>query len=418
MAASSSAASTTSSAGSASSGSLSSTAQSKTFTLFSSSSQTTSVKLDRSNYLLWESVVLSLIEGNQLESHIDGSFDKSFQPPKWQNSGSSSGGSSSQAQAYFATPQVVDDPSWYVDSGATHHVTPNTEQLDYYTPVGFLNRRVDSSQDGGSFPLLVTSQVDVGCEVETELSRGRNDEHDAAFNGSPTANSPSHEISLTNLFPMAHNVPRGSSNLNSSGSSPFVSRDRAEGTNSSQRESEPCHSSVGPAVSNTLDQAQNTQNEASSINLQAQQRHPMVTRARDSTLKPRHPYIGLLHSEVSASASLAAEPLTGNDSRYLQAFVQKLNKLFSLKDLGPLFYFLGIEIYRDSSGLYLNQSKYVQDLLCKFKMSDCASVSTPMVTGKQYSKTEGELLTDVTLYRQAIRNQKLVVCCIVLLILV
>ncbi|KAF7808465.1 putative mitochondrial protein [Senna tora] len=61
----------------ASSGSIGSTTSSMTtvskgYSLFSSSSHSTSVKLDRSNYLLWHYVVLSLIEGNFLESHIDG----------------------------------------------------------------------------------------------------------------------------------------------------------------------------------------------------------------------------------------------------------------------------------------------------------------------------------------------------------
>lgn len=45
----------------------------KCFSLFQSSSQTSSIKLDRNNFLIWESVVLPLIEGNRLESHINGS---------------------------------------------------------------------------------------------------------------------------------------------------------------------------------------------------------------------------------------------------------------------------------------------------------------------------------------------------------
>lgn len=43
-----------------------------TYSLFSSSSQTTAIKLDRSNFLVWESIVLPLIEGNRLEGHING----------------------------------------------------------------------------------------------------------------------------------------------------------------------------------------------------------------------------------------------------------------------------------------------------------------------------------------------------------
>ncbi|KAF7843880.1 Retrovirus-related Pol polyprotein from transposon TNT 1-94 [Senna tora] len=38
----------------------------------SSTSQSTTVKLDSSNFLLWEPVVLSLIKGNKLTSHISG----------------------------------------------------------------------------------------------------------------------------------------------------------------------------------------------------------------------------------------------------------------------------------------------------------------------------------------------------------
>ncbi|KAK4252533.1 hypothetical protein QN277_014521 [Acacia crassicarpa] len=45
----------------------------KSYSLFHSSSQTTTIKLDRSNFLVWESVVLPLIEGNKLQAHINGS---------------------------------------------------------------------------------------------------------------------------------------------------------------------------------------------------------------------------------------------------------------------------------------------------------------------------------------------------------
>ncbi|KAK4264418.1 hypothetical protein QN277_025597 [Acacia crassicarpa] len=51
----------------------------RTYSLFSSSSQTTTIKLDRVNFMVWESIVLPLIEGNRLEGHIDGT---SRAPPK------------------------------------------------------------------------------------------------------------------------------------------------------------------------------------------------------------------------------------------------------------------------------------------------------------------------------------------------
>lgn len=94
--------------------------------------------------------------------------------------------------------------------------------------------------------------------------------------------------------------------------------------------------------------------------------------------------------------------VTGNDIAYVNDFVKKLDKIFSLKDLGSLYYFLGLEVYWDEFGIYLNQTKYVVDLLAKFGMSDCALVPTPMVTGRIISSLDGELLKNPTEYRRAI----------------
>ncbi|KAF7802424.1 Copia protein [Senna tora] len=71
-------------------------------------------------------------------------------------------------------------------------------------------------------------------------------------------------------------------------------------------------------------------------------------------------------------------PITSNDSAFLKEFTCKLNSTFALKDLGSLYYFLGIEVYRDATGFHLSQAKYTLDVLKKFDMLTCARVSTPM----------------------------------------
>lgn len=53
----------------------------------------------------------------------------------------------------------------------------------------------------------------------------------------------------------------------------------------------------------------------------------------------------------------------GNNKSYLDWFSLQLSKEFSMKDLGPLHYFLGIEVQRNNNGLFLCQSKYTHDLL-------------------------------------------------------
>lgn len=57
--------------------------------------------------------------------------------------------------------------------------------------------------------------------------------------------------------------------------------------------------------------------------------------------------------------------ITDNKSTAITKLVTDLHRIFALKDLGSLHYFLGIEAFRDTTGLYLSQSKYVADLLKK-----------------------------------------------------
>ena len=57
--------------------------------------------------------------------------------------------------------------------------------------------------------------------------------------------------------------------------------------------------------------------------------------------------------------------LTGNDELLLNKLTSDMRRMFALKNLGHIHYFLGIEAYRDTTGLYLSQSKYVTDLLKK-----------------------------------------------------
>ena len=50
--------------------------------------------------------------------------------------------------------------------------------------------------------------------------------------------------------------------------------------------------------------------------------------------------------------------ISGNDSAALRVFKAYLSDCFKMKDLGPLKYFLGIEVARSSAGLFLCQRKY------------------------------------------------------------
>jgi hypothetical protein len=55
--------------------------------------------------------------------------------------------------------------------------------------------------------------------------------------------------------------------------------------------------------------------------------------------------------------------ITGTDSILIGNLKQNLQASFHMKNLGPLTYFLGLEVHTDSSGIFLNQRKYTQDLI-------------------------------------------------------
>lgn len=46
--------------------------------------------------------------------------------------------------------------------------------------------------------------------------------------------------------------------------------------------------------------------------------------------------------------------ITGNNTSQISSLIAQLDNMFSMKDLGPLSYFLGMEIKRNSQAMYLS----------------------------------------------------------------
>lgn len=51
--------------------------------------------------------------------------------------------------------------------------------------------------------------------------------------------------------------------------------------------------------------------------------------------------------------------ITGDDSQYIAFVKKRFSKQFLMSDMGPLRYFLGIEISSAPEGYYLSQEKYI-----------------------------------------------------------
>ena len=69
--------------------------------------------------------------------------------------------------------------------------------------------------------------------------------------------------------------------------------------------------------------------------------------------------------------------IMGNDPPQISHLVTAFSLAFELKDLGALFYFLGIQIVPTKFGLILCQSKYASDILHRFHMENAKPTKTP-----------------------------------------
>jgi hypothetical protein len=79
-----------------------------------------------------------------------------------------------------------------------------------------------------------------------------------------------------------------------------------------------------------------------------------------------------------------------------------LHDRFLMMVMGPLHFFLGLEISQDASCIKLSQDKYAQDLLERFHMTDCKSAPTPFLSGVRLEDGGDTPLVDNKLYRQLV----------------
>lgn len=94
--------------------------------------------------------------------------------------------------------------------------------------------------------------------------------------------------------------------------------------------------------------------------------------------------------------------LTGPDSQFIKGLVADSNNQFSLKDLGELSFFYGLDANKIDGGLVLCQSKYAMELLNKVNVQDCNALITPVTGGGRLFASDSPLFEGPTMYRSVI----------------
>jgi hypothetical protein len=72
---------------------------------------------------------------------------------------------------------------------------------------------------------------------------------------------------------------------------------------------------------------------------------------------------------------------------------------FEMSMMGELTFFLGLQVKQSSEGIFINQAKYIQDLLKKYKLAEVSPMRTPMATGLKLHKDLSGVSVECKLYR-------------------
>jgi hypothetical protein len=79
--------------------------------------------------------------------------------------------------------------------------------------------------------------------------------------------------------------------------------------------------------------------------------------------------------------------------------MRELSSEFDMKDLGLIHYFLGLEVWQRSNEIFLSQGKYIFEILQRFRMMDCKSMTTPLMINLKLLTEKSSVLVDSTMYR-------------------
>jgi hypothetical protein len=115
--------------------------------------------------------------------------------------------------------------------------------------------------------------------------------------------------------------------------------------------------------------------------------------------------IGQLFDELGDGCPLilyADDLFLTEDEKLTVGCKRELTLELEMKDLGLMHYFLGLEVWQRPNEIFLSQGKYTVEIMQKFRMMYCKSMTTPMTINLKLLSDSSSDLVDPTMYRQLI----------------
>jgi hypothetical protein len=94
--------------------------------------------------------------------------------------------------------------------------------------------------------------------------------------------------------------------------------------------------------------------------------------------------------------------ITGTKDAKVAAFKEEMKVIFQMSDLGPLSFYLGIEVHQDDSEITLRQTAYATRVIELVGLTDCNPALTLMDEKLKLSRGSTTEEVDATQYRRLV----------------
>ncbi|GJT26291.1 retrovirus-related pol polyprotein from transposon TNT 1-94 [Tanacetum coccineum] len=86
------------------------------------------------------------------------------------------------------------------------------------------------------------------------------------------------------------------------------------------------------------------------------------------------------------------------DPKACDIFSNEMSSKFQMSMMGQMLFFLGLQVSQNPEGIFINQSKFAQEILKKFGIDSCDPVDTPMVDRLKLDEDPLGILVNQTRY--------------------